>query len=162
MKKLSMFFFIILFCQSCSCQSKKEVIDIYGVWQVNSHEIGAAYLDNYQFLKDGTFRFNINEYDELKKIVSIKGYYEVFVDSISFKPESFIEIVGGNHIIRSKTTSLHDSWSLLGHTGLKESIIVNKEVFFVSFEVCDSVKLIPCILLDGNRYYRIFKEVNDY
>lgn len=44
---------------------------IIGVWQFGCVEVNTGYFDTYQFFENGTFKFNTNENDETRRIISI-------------------------------------------------------------------------------------------
>lgn len=154
-------FNLIVFNISCVAQRVDNSL-LTGIWQVKSHEIGSAYLDNYQFFKTGEFKFNVNQYNELKRIISIKGSYSIKDDTIYFKATSLVELTGGDRLIRSKTSSLNDSWSLVGNLSKKETILKKSEIMPALIKLCESVDGYQCILIEGNRFYKILKDPNDY
>ena len=158
MKKLLVIIVGIIACSSGKSQSINEIV---GIWQLSSPEIGSAYLDTYQFFPNGLFVFHVNEYDELKQIVSIKGKYVVYQDSIKLAPISMVTY-NGSKLDRSKSTSVHDSWSLSGNL-IKNEIFLEEQPTFIAklvFHKQQDGKL--SILIDGLEYYLLTKDPNDY
>ena len=157
MKNLLIFLVFILFASNCVSQDRNYKTDIIGVWQLGSSEISSAYLDNYSFFPHGEFIFNVNEYDELKQVVAIKGTYTVYPDSINFKPNSIITHDQVKTLERSMFTSVHDSWSIDWKTYNKETILENPEEFSATLEFKKTDDNKVYILIDGNKYYMINK-----
>ncbi len=160
MKKHLIFFISIAITISCNSQNKID--DISGVWQLNSPEIGSGYLDNYQFFKNGEFKFNLNQYDELKTIVAIKGKYSISKDSIFFKAQTIEEHTGKDRLVRSRTTSLHDSWSLIGDYKISEITLKQQETISATLEFGKNSKGQISILIDGTEYFQIIRDPEDY
>jgi len=160
-KTYFLLFSLIVFNTSCVGQSVDNSL-LIGIWQAESHEIGSAYLDNYQFFKTGEFKFNVNQYNELKRIVSIKGSYSVKDDTIYFKAIAIIEKTGGDKLIRSKTSSLNNSWSLIGNFSNREIALKESEIIPVPIKLCESVNGYQCLLIEGERFYKIIKDPDDY
>ncbi len=147
---------------SCTAQNKIDRKVLEGVWQAKSYEIGSAYLDNYVFFEDGGFIFNVNEYSELNRIVSIKGTYSIKEDTIYFKAISIVERKGGEKLIRSKTTTLNDSWSLVGNISYVESALPKNELLPVPIEMGLPVNNHQCLIIEGESFYQILINPSDY
>jgi len=162
MKKYLLFGYFFLVFASCYSQTKMKDADIIGVWQLGSFEISSGYLDNYQFFKNGEFRFNLNQYDELKLIISIKGTYSISHDSISFKPYSLIKITGGDQLIRNPTCTLHDSWSLDGKISTIEIKLNRQEISLASLIIGKPKDWHANILIDGRQFFKILTNPDEY
>jgi len=48
--------------------------DLIGVWQERDTTLSAGWQARYQFFSDGTFTFNMSQYDWLNPIRSIHGH----------------------------------------------------------------------------------------
>ena len=90
MKSLLISLLIFIFL-STNCISGNLV----GIWQKSTSEISSGYLDSYLFFSDGTFRFNTNQYDGLRRVLSIGGKYKIENEKIIFIIEYTIEVIGG-------------------------------------------------------------------
>ena len=161
MKKVLLIIIGIIAYLSGNSQNNNMQDDIIGIWQLSTPEIGSGYLDNYQFFPDGKFVFNINEYDELKHIVAIKGRYIVSTDSITIEPISLITY-SGNKLDRSSSTSMHDSWSLCGSRIKNEIFLENQPTFTVKLVLIKKQAGPNSILIDGREYFMITKDPFEY
>ena len=161
MKKVLLIVIGIIACLSGNSQNNNVQDDIIGIWQLSTPEIGSGYLDNYQFFPDGKYVFNINEYDELKHIVSIKGRYIVSKDSLTIEPISLITC-SGNKLDRSSSTSMHDSWSLSGTRIKNEIFLKNQPAFTVKLVLVMKEEGHNSILIDGLVYFLVTKDPNEY
>ncbi len=157
-----LFICLLLAASSCSAQRSIDNAYLHGVWQVSSHKIGAAYLENYQFFDDGSFIFNTNQYNELRRIISLSGHYTINEDLLHLKVISFIEDTGSLQITRSRTTKVNDSWSLAGNYTETKRKVKDPEISIVEMKLCQDINEIACILIDGNTYYKIIADPNDY
>jgi hypothetical protein len=161
MKKVLLIVIGIIACLSGNSQNKNIQDDIIGIWQLSTPEIGSGYLDNYQFFPDGKYVFNINEYDELKHIVAIKGRYIVSKDSLTIEPISLITC-SGNKLDRSSSTSMHDSWSLSGTRIKSEIFLENQPAFTVKLVLVMKEEGHKSILIAGLEYFLVTKDPNEY
>jgi hypothetical protein len=59
---------------------KKE--DLIGIWQYGSSEINSGWFDNYQFFNNGSFVFNTNQNDGLKRVINIGGTFSLKSDTL--------------------------------------------------------------------------------
>jgi len=91
MKQIFLIFLVVntfsvrLFAQqkkdSC-CILKKDII---GTWQRNDSVIGSGLNQNFQFLKNDSFIFNIgNDGDDVRNIIQLKGKYRLIKDTLYF------------------------------------------------------------------------------
>jgi hypothetical protein len=66
---------------SC-CLAKKDVI---GTWQRNDSIVGSGLAQNFRFLENNTFVFNIgNDADDVRDIIQLKGKYRLKKDTLYF------------------------------------------------------------------------------
>lgn len=125
-----------------------------GKWQVKTNKISSAFLDSYSFISnDSTFIFTPSQYNGLNRVLEISGKYSLKQDSIFFYIKSTKEYVGG-YPIRSRTTTLADTWELIdGKVELNSlpKIIEQSATFSKGF---DNVKKVPYISIDGNLFYK--------
>lgn len=133
---------------------------ICGVWQNKSQIIGAGWLDRYQFYPNGSFIFRLSEYDGAKRLIALKGHYRINKDTLFFKIETTVEKIGGS-IIRDPENTLHGSWTIakckileIKQTGIDESYAI--------LSSCKKNSKLPCILIDGDEYYRIGQDPEKY
>jgi len=154
---------VVLFLSIKACTYSQFIMsdEILGVWQSESDEIAGAWLDTYQFYSDGRFVFNLNQYDEARRVNSIKGHYRLSKDTLFLKVESTIELIDG-YFERNTLTSVHGSWSLAGNViekEIKQPVI--KENYTIVKRCSEKTKTF-CMLIDGAKYFRISQNPNDY
>jgi hypothetical protein len=95
MKHINLIIIALLFTGSvCLAQVKKH--SIIGVWQVGTAQMADAWLANYRFYKNGTFKYTLNEYDDLSRIRQAKGTFKLKGDTLTLIIKSRIEEVGGD------------------------------------------------------------------
>lgn len=148
---ITIFMFLLIFVNSF-CQKNK--INIVGIWQSQTEVVGSGHLDNYQFYKNGSFKFNTNDYNGLNRIVSIGGKFSLTKDTIIFIVEYTLEYVGG-YPIRSRTTTLSDSWELINGRIIKnifEKAIEEKAQ--IQFDIDKNKNLAAYLLIDGRIFYK--------
>jgi uncharacterized protein YxjI len=109
MKKAILFMYLITSTIVVLSQTKNKLI---GKWQAESLEITSMYHDSYQFFSDGRFIFKPDEYDGLRRIISINGTYKIKRDTLFLTPEFTKEVTGG-YPIRSESTTLSDTWEII-------------------------------------------------
>jgi len=133
---------------------------ITGLWQFGSSEVNSGYFDTYQFFSDGTFKFNTDQNDGLRRILTIAGTYKLKKDTIIFSVKYSVEVVGGD-ISRSEISSRSDSWSIEGGkiTECKVKKLVSDNA---SFKLLDSGNQIKIILIDKRKYYKIDDDPNSF
>ena len=156
-------FCILLFCYSLlKAQSDATILEntLIGIWQAESNEESAAWLESYTFTEKSRFIFRTSQYDGLRRIIGIIGNYRINKDLIYFKADSIIETYGG-HIERSKFETLNDSWSFENEEIKTVKIQSNEESAII--ELCDRNKTnTPCIMIDKRIFYRIKTDPKEY
>jgi len=160
MKTLHILLFI-LNLSACSFSQSITHDEILGLWQCESKEIASAWLDTYQFYSDGRFVFNLNQYDEAKRVLAIKGHYRIVEDTLFFKVEATIELVEG-YFARNTLTNTHGSWSLAGDLVKKEIGQPEKEEQIALINKCEEKQQFNCIIIDGSVYYKISSNPDDF
>lgn len=131
--------------------------DIIGIWQFGTKEVSAGFFDSYQFFANGTFKFNTNQYDGTRRILSIGGTYEVKNNRLRLKTSYSIEIQGG-FLVRSETAG-GSGWEISGGKIVTLNYKTPQESF-LSFGICENEK--ECILLDSLKYYLVDKDPKNY
>jgi len=121
MKKITLF---VCACTVVNVTFGQVTKILIGKWQTESAEVTSMYHDSYQFFKDGKFAFKPDEYNGLNRIISINGTYKVKGDTLFLIPLFTEEIVGG-HFIRSESTTLSDTWEIIG--GQEKKVLINKK-----------------------------------
>ena len=95
MKKILLIIFTIPLVNSfCFAQTKKH--NIVGVWQVDSPTMADAWLANYRFHANGTFKYTFNQYDDRGRIAAAKGSFRVHGDTLTLIIKTRIERTGGD------------------------------------------------------------------
>jgi hypothetical protein len=69
---------------------------IIGVWQVDSPNLADAWLSNYRFFKDGTFKYTFNQYDDRGRIREAKGTYTLKDGTLTVIIKTRTEFIGGD------------------------------------------------------------------
>jgi len=77
-----------------SAQSNNSKIT--GIWQVDNPTIGDAYLNNYRFFPDGTFKYEFNNYDDRGRIIAAKGSFKLKDSVLTLIIKTRTEIIGGD------------------------------------------------------------------
>ena len=133
---------------------------IIGIWQAKTASVSSAYFDTYQFFPDGTFRFNTNQYDGLRRILSLGGVYEIKNGEVIFTVNFAIEVFGGN-LIRSEISTGSDSWSIEGGN-IKSIPIIPPVRKTASFFIEKLVSGIEVITIDANKYYKVDSDPSQF
>src|SRR6202000_1237395 len=96
---------VALFFISWSLCSRGQTIDstinqdqLAGIWQVNTAVVADALLKNFQFYRDGSYTLNYDEYDDIKRTLSLSGHYRLTGNKLFMTVESRKEIVGGDFV----------------------------------------------------------------
>jgi hypothetical protein len=153
---------VFLLCvNACSFSQNIAHNELLGVWQCESKEIASAWLDTYQFYADGHFVFNLNQYDEARRVLAIKGHYRIVKDTLFFKVEATIELIGG-YFERNTLTTTHGSWSLVGDLVKKEIKQPEKEEQTAMIKQYCEKQQSKCIFIDGSVYYKISSNPDDF
>ncbi len=131
---------------------------LIGLWQENSPEVSAAYLNTYEFKSDGTFKFNTNGYFGLSRIVSLCGKYKVTKNTIEVTVPYIIERIGGK-IERSEFSGeATHSWVIDGGQ-LRKNVLDKPAESSISFEFKKSKRAeeakTEMVLLDKSEFYKI-------
>lgn len=98
---------------------------LLGKWQAENKEITSMYHDSYQFFNDGKFVFKPDEYIGLNRIIGINGVYKLKGDTLFLTPMFTKEVIGG-HLIRSESTTLSDTWEIVG--GQEKRLVCIKKI----------------------------------
>jgi hypothetical protein len=116
MKKVILIVCLTGFANLTFSQIKNRLL---GKWQAESKEITSMYHDSYQFFNDGRFVFKPDEYNGLNRIISINGIYKLKGDTLFMTPMFTKEVIKG-YLIRSESTTLSDTWEIVGGQEKKE------------------------------------------
>jgi hypothetical protein len=97
MNKTMLFLVLIICALQSEAQAKTDSLskaDIVGVWQMNSGLVASALHENFQFLNNGTFIYNTDEYDDLNPLKSIYGVYKLHGNKLSLRVDSIWQLAG--------------------------------------------------------------------
>jgi len=147
MKKAILIIGLIVLVKLSFSQGKNKLL---GKWQAESAEITSMYHDSYQFFNDGTFVFKPDEYNGLNRIISINGIYKLKGDTLFMTPMFTQELIGG-HFIRSESTTLSDTWEIIG--GQEKKILCIKKTKQSGIIKIDSDNKI--FMLDERKFFKI-------
>jgi hypothetical protein len=151
-------FISILFIINLSISIKAQ--DLIGIWQYNTPEIYSGYFDTYQFFNDMSFKFNTNQNNGLRRIISIGGRYSISNNEISFYVEYTIEIIGGLPQ-RSEILTGNDSWSIEGGE-MKKLLLQTPITQVASFEIGKEENGKATIFIDKRKYYKVGSDPNNF
>lgn len=133
--------------------------DIIGIWQMNSKDLNSGWFDNYQFFPKGDFKFNTNQNDATRKIISIGGKYSVKNNTLILEVSYSKEIVGG-YLVRSETSG-GSGWELKDGK-LKTIFYKSKMKSNLTIEKCTDTEGIGCSYFDKVIYYKLENDPNNY
>ncbi|RZA03255.1 MAG: hypothetical protein EOP47_03880 [Sphingobacteriaceae bacterium] len=95
MKRILLILLVSIGCfQWSSAQNQKS--KMVGVWQVGTSQLADAWLANYRFFKDGTFKYTFSQYDDRGRILSAVGNYKLKGDTLYLIVKARKERVGGD------------------------------------------------------------------
>ena len=116
MKNIMILIFILL-VPSSFAQNNNQVISqdsLVGVWQAGNNMLAAGLADNYQFFKDGEFKYNFNSMScGLRRLWSILGKYKISKDELILTVTATYESVGG-HIEEAGTEEGENGFQIVG------------------------------------------------
>lgn len=133
--------------------------DIIGIWQMRSKELNSGWFDNYQFFPNGEFKFNTNQNDATKRIISIGGKYSVKKNTLILEVSYSKEIVGG-YLVRSETSG-GSGWELKDGK-VKTIFYKSKMKSYLTIEKCADTEGIECSYIDKVIYYKLENDPNNY
>lgn len=133
--------------------------DIIGIWQMRSKELNSGWFDNYQFFQDGKFKFNTNQNDATKRIVSIGGEYSIKNNTLILEVSYSKEIIGG-YLVRSETSG-GSGWELKAGK-VKTIFYKSKMKSYLTIEKCTDTEGIECSYIDKVVYYKLENDPNNY
>lgn len=132
-------------------QSKAQ--SLVGVWQKDTNCVFEKHLDTYCFFSDGTFRFNSDENNSLRRILSIGGSYMIVKNQIVFHVKYTIERSGGI-LIRDTLATQCGSWSIKGGI-IKKMVLIKAIVEKADLDRTVISKSGKCLLIDMRKYFKI-------
>lgn len=154
MKRIALLFFTIISINFCFAQK------IIGIWQLKTSEVSSAYFDTYQFFSDGTFHFNTNQYDALRRIISIGGRYKVEKNKLSLTVEYTIEKLGGSFKV-GEISAGSDSWSLT-NAQIKKIPALKAATQIASVEIGGKDKGTDIVVINKAKYYKVDDDPNNF
>jgi len=159
MKNVVINILIIFSSIVCFSQNYNEKNNFVGIWQADTTIEGSAWLDNYQFFANGNFIFNFNEYDSNKRLDCLKGKYRLSKDTMYLIVENIVEVTDGK--LTRGATSWEDEWLL---KNIKTHEIKNTDLteYKVQLSSCNYKSLMPCIVFDNRKYFKLKNDPNDY
>lgn len=148
---------IILLFNNLNAQNLKKE-DLIGIWQFGSSEISSGWFDNYQFFNNGSFVFNTNQNDGLKRVISIGGTFSLKSDTLFLYINFSKELLGG---IPSRSNIAGGSgWVIdngtvktIKHKQTRENLMIQKG---------DNSTNQSYILLNSIKYFKAEDDPNNY
>lgn len=153
---------ILLLLGSVSAQDKSldKTIQtkLVGVWQA-SPSVGSGMNDNFQFFADGKFRFNYNQMDGTKRILSYGGNWKVSDDKLILTLEKMTVLIGGKWI--KSSGSIATEYEIEGGEVLELKISPAKEMKlnigkFIQEELHETLEI------DGIKYWKLSSDPKTY
>ncbi|MEO8885561.1 MAG: hypothetical protein ABI367_05820 [Mucilaginibacter sp.] len=95
MKRILLILLVLIGCSQWTL-AQNQKLKLVGVWQVNTSQLADAWLANYRFFKDGTFKYIFNQYDDRGRIISATGSYKLKADTLLLVVKARRERVGGD------------------------------------------------------------------
>lgn len=132
-------------------QSKAQ--SLVGVWQRDTNCILGKHLDTYCFFSDGTFRFNSDENNSLRRVLSIGGKYKIVNKQLVFVVKYTIERVGGV-LERDTLATQCGSWSIKGGV-IKKMMLRKTIVEKADLDRTVNSKSGKYLLIDMRKYFKI-------
>lgn len=147
----------IFFCNVVNAQNLEKE-DLVGVWQFGSSEISSGWYDNYLFFNNGSFVFNTNQNEGLKRIISIGGTFILKSDTLFLYINYSKELTGG---IPTRSNTVGSSgWAIqngtvmtIKHKPVKEYLIIQKG---------DNPTNQSYLLLNSIKYFKADDDPNNY
>lgn len=130
---------------------------IIGVWQFGCVEVNTGYFDTYQFFENGTFKFNTNQNDETRRIISIGGTYTLNKNYLVLHT-TFINEIQGGYLVRSETAG-GSGWGISGGKPITTQF-QSPKADSITVDFCENEK--GYILLDSRKYYLIEEDPNNF
>ena len=124
---------------------------IAGYWQEGSPETSDARPNCYRFFNDGKFSFELSQYDETKRILSLHGTYRIKDGVLLLVITHRFELQGGSVIWNPQA---RNGWSIAGGKSVKV-IQANSQEEEISLEACPPSGKHPSIKIGGDRYSQI-------
>jgi len=152
-KRISKMKNILVFILITFCTQLVNSQSLIGIWQAETPKLSSAYLNTYQFFSDSSFKFNTNQYDDLRRIISIGGKYQIMNKIIIFTVSYTNEVVGGK-IERSSLSTLNDSWAIEGGEIVKIPI-KSKVIEEADLIIGKKENNISVIFIDKRKYYKV-------
>jgi len=120
MKKTLLTIFTVLILKSTGFAQIKKY-SLIGVWQVEYPQLGDAWLANYRFFSNGTFKYTFNQYDDRGRIAAAKGIFKLHGDTLTLIIKTRIERIGGDLVggRAVRAGNLHRHNLCTGFRGLK-------------------------------------------
>ncbi|WP_285727871.1 hypothetical protein [Geothrix rubra] len=124
---------------------------IAGYWQEGSPETSDARLNCYRFFSNGKFSFELSQYDETKRILSLHGTYRIKNGVLFLVITHRIELHGGSVVWNPQA---RNGWSIDGGKSVKV-IQANSQEEEVSIEACPPIGKRTGIKIGGDKYYQL-------
>lgn len=143
---------MIVFSSLAQKTKGRPVNKLIGVWQVSNPQLGDAWLSNYRFYSDATFKYTLNQYDDRGRIKDIFGTYQLKANKLILIIKLRHELVGGD--ITSGSMGFQQEELILDGAKMIEVKQKNQKPleFVINFPIKKGVK---CITIQDNIYYLI-------
>lgn len=161
-KTLAAIFSVLLLIVNISAQDKNLdkafQTKLIGVWQA-SPSVGSGMDDNFQFFADGSYKFNYNQMDGTKRILSYGGSWKVADNKLILIVEQMTVLIGGKWI--KSSGSIATEYEIEGGKILDLKVSPTKEMKlslskFVKEELHEATEI------DGTKYWKLSSDPKTY
>ena len=161
-KLLAAIFGILLLIGNISAQEKNAdkliQAEMIGIWQAGP-SVGSGMDDNFQFFADGKFRFNYNQMDGTKRILSYGGNWKISGVKLILTIEKMTVLIGGKWT--KSSGSIATEYEIEGGEILELKISPAKKLKlnlskFIKEELHQTTKI------DGVKYWKLSSDPKTY
>jgi hypothetical protein len=124
---------------------------ITGYWQEGSPETSDARPNCYRFFNDGKFSFELSQYDETKRIISLHGTYRIKDGVLLLVITHRLELQGGSVVWNPQ---VRNGWSIEGGK-LVKVVQSNSQEEEISLEACPRIGKHLCIKIGGDKFSQV-------
>ena len=161
-KLIAAIFGILLLIGNISAQEKNSDklirTELIGIWQA-SPSVGSGMDDNFQFFADGNFRFNYNQMDGTKRIISYGGNWKVSNGKLILTVKTMTVLIGGKWT--KSSGSIATEYEIEGGEILELKVSPANEMKlnlskFLKEELYETFKI------DGIKYWKLSSDPKTY
>ena len=134
---------------------EKELI---GVWQA-SPSVASGMNDNYQFFGNGRYKFNYNQMNGEKRILSHSGNWQIKDGNLILTLEEIEIIIGGN--LEKANGSTATDFEIIGGNFLKKKVLPVEKIK-LSLEKIVKADFQNTTTINGTKYWKLSNDPKTY